>query len=86
MHQLQSTYLLLTFAFLQQFADFLLFSLQVVSEVVVLLLRLIDQLVEVRRLLLDLTGFILKTQRLVSYPGSENVHYKKQQNFDRNVF
>ncbi len=61
MHQLQSTYLLLTFAFLQQFADFLLFALQVVSEVVVLLLRLIDQLVEVRRLLLDLTGFILKT-------------------------
>lgn len=65
---------MLTFAFLQQFADFLLFALQVVSQVVVLLLRLIDQLVEVCRLFLDLTGFILKTQRLVNSPGSQNIH------------
>jgi len=54
------TYLLLTLAFLQQFADLQLFGPQVVSQVVVLLLRLVDQLVEVRRLLLDLTGFILR--------------------------
>lgn len=54
-------YLLFTFAFLQQFADFLLFACQVVSQLVVVLLSLVDQLVQVRRLLLDLAGFLLKT-------------------------
>lgn len=56
------SYLLLAFAFLQQLADLLLFPLQVVPQVVVLLLRLVDQLVQVRRLLLDLSGFILDRQ------------------------
>lgn len=53
-------YLLFTFAFLQQFADFLLFASQVVSQLVVVLLSLVDQLVQVRRLLLDLAGFLLE--------------------------
>lgn len=55
-------YLLFAFAFLQEFADFLLFGPQVVPQLVVVLLSLVDQLVQVRRLLLDLAGVLLEAQ------------------------
>lgn len=54
------TYLLLTFPFLQQFTNFLFFGLQVVAQVVVLSLRLVDQLVQIGRLLLDLPRLLLQ--------------------------
>lgn len=55
-------YLLFAFAFLQELADFLLFGPQVVPQLVVVLLSLVDQLVQVRRLLLDLAGVLLEAQ------------------------
>lgn len=55
-------YLLFTPAFLQQFADFLLLASQVVSQLVVVLLSLVDQLVQVRCFLLDLRGFLLEAE------------------------
>jgi hypothetical protein len=53
------SYLLLRLALLQQLADLSLLPSQIVPQVVVLFLGLVNQLVQVRRFLLDLARFVL---------------------------